>query len=414
MDRLFRIQDVIPSGVSPDLPPERAPFWLDAQDVIFKDGGVSPYPGYQRLLTNTQVSPVVGILEATVAGVPTLFWGSKSDLFRYDATNGVSNPGTGYTGIEDQTSSQFATAWSLVRWGEWTIGTNGVNAPQIRKVTSFGALSGVTFNTAEIFIRYRDFLLALNTNNMDDGFEWCKAGDPETWTPALGNNAGNLRIRDLGSPIRAGLLCGGNVLAYGDSRAAAINFVNAPFYFGARPVLEGIGAFSKRSVCQVGNLNFGICKRGVFRTDGVSFDWIDRPSPTNPNRAIHSHIFSDINVEQTSKVVVWHNRALQLILISYPSASSLYNDKCVAYDYIWDLWIPSLSRVPNAGSDEGVFNFPIVGFRDGGISIQDTENTLPGNEGSPLDLTAKATLTCGYGEGGYGCGGYGGEIDVTG
>lgn len=406
IQQLGRFQQELLGGLTPDLPSKDSAFFVDGSNVLYSDGGVQPFPAQFRLVDKLAVAPVMGMLECVRAGARELFWGTPSALYRYIEGSGLSSVGSGYTGLVDQAGVVQPSLWSIESWGSWVLATNGKDAPQIFKTTSFGNLAGTTFTTAEIFLRYKAYMLAINTSNSGNAVEWCDYDDPETWTPAATNHARGLYLRDMDSPIKAAKVLGSNIVVYSLGMARILTWTDMPNFFGAFPGAVGIGAVGKHAVVDVAGIHYGFGPLGIWKSDGLQYQYIDVP-------AVHDAIYDDLNKDQVAKVVAWHDRLHGLVVFFYPGLGSTINNKAYAYNYKYKHWMPP-GFARSAATNLDVFKFPIFGTSTGDILYMDIVGTDVATPGAPLALAYTAKLTMGLGEGGIGHLGLGGVVNVSG
>ncbi len=433
------------SGLHPSLPHDRVPLWADGLNVTFNEQAVQPFPGQFSIFSKLDSSPVKGMYEVQVEGEKILYWGSCQKLFRYVESKGVPEEITGtavltdnlYDGVFAETATQKVTQWSFERWGRWMLATNGVNTPQIYvpptpvtgapgEYTDLLEQPGATalpFDTAEIFRAIGPHMLALNLRRngvktgdtysiVDDesnGYAWSGFDDVELWTPAASNQAGENIIRDMKTEIVAAVPLGRGIGVYGRAGLWLIDFVGAPFFFGHQHLLSGIGALSKHSVVPVGRMHYGMGQFGIFRTDGLQFEYIDQP-------AVHDFIYelNKLNRNQLSHVSHLHDPLTSTIIWFYPAEDdSVENTNAIAYNYKNKTWsIPNFIRT--ASAEGSVFNRPLSADKFGNIYVQGVEGTAPSGAIAPLLLEAEADLALGWGEGGWGELGWGGELSMEG
>ena len=415
-ERLARLSsDQFQRGLTPDLKFDTAPLFVEGENVIFTDGAVIPLRNQSSLVVNTSASPVRGITEHRLDGRDTAYWGTLDKLWRYDAVNGLDDRSKagGYTGLENQTATQIATQWSFVSWSGSIdmIATNGVDKIQIDKGADFVDIGGTPPDTAEIILPFRTFVIAFNTATGGNHIRWCDDDAPEDWVETGTNASRNLIVEDLPSDIRAAVRLGPSIAFYSDSTMHELVWRSAPFYFLERPLRPKVGAVGKASVVSVGDLNYGFSNRGIFMTDGTSYEFIDR-------YAVRDAVFNDLNRTQISKVVAWHNRIDDLVGFFYPTATSSNNNRAVLYsrkDKNWTIW--AIGR--EAASDLGVFDGGLLGTPTGQVFLYGAaeDPSLGGDSGEPLVNTATALLECpvgGLGAGGAGHGFAGGILSIDG
>jgi hypothetical protein len=79
---------------------------------------------------------------------------------------------------------------------------------------------------------------------------------------------------------------------------------------------------------------------------------------------VGDYVFSNMNIQQSSKVYAVHNSSFGEVWWFYPSAASTEVDSYVSYNYREDHWaIGSLART--CGTDRGVFTNPLMVSPDG-------------------------------------------------
>lgn len=354
---------LIASGIFPDMHQQSAPFWDTGKNAYFREGKVGPLPPWTAVDTLSSTPVITGMkeLDNRVASANGLVVGTRTKLFLWTSGSAVEK-GSGYAGNADQSATVVASRWSFEQWGSWIIATDGVAVPQIYKGSTFGALGGVNFTTAEIFIKWRSFLLAFNTSVSATGFKWCSDDDPETWTPSGANSAGSQNVRDVSGPITAASYLGENVVFFGADSMHAVQWVEAPNYFGHKRLLKGIGAWSKNAVQPLGDGRLiGYGPRGVWTTDGTRIDYVDSPS-------VRKFMTDKLNQAQASKVVLSYDLQTHLVSIFFPVTGSGSNEctEGVVYNLESKQWSP-LDFGRSAATDGAIFNYTFTGTSAGVI-----------------------------------------------
>lgn len=394
------------SGLFPDLTGVTAPLFVDGRNIHFRGGAVTPMPGQVPLFTRPQVDKVTGLHSQVMSGTKTVVFGYLDALYKWDNTNGLSAAlGSGYTGILKETGSQKATFWSLEAWGNWVLASNGQDDIQIYKGTSFADLTGTPPGTAEILVRRSPFMMALNTDTEPSGYQWCDADDVEDWVPGGASAAGAKVIRDMGSPLIAAREFREEIAAFGEDSMHLIYFIRgSSFYFGDRKLLSGIGAVGKNAVVPAGSRIYGWGTRGIWVTDGNSFDYLD-------TIAIKEFLYSEVDQEQMSQITAYHDQAWKHIVFFFPQKDNEgVNNMFVAFNYLEKNW--TIGDFGRTIADRGaVFDQALLGGTQGSIFAQNNEIIVPQNYGQGfISTSASATLgSFSYGRLGYGAGGYGGN-----
>lgn len=322
-------KELITSGISISEHPRVAPLWVNGRNVEFNDGKVRKQKGWTAPFTKPAAAPVRGINQLVKAGVQTLYWGDQSALYKWNSAT-VTTEGTGYTMPLNQTSVAKAGFWSLVPWGTWMAATNGTNGMLVDKqdTNGFVAMGGTPPTTAEIIIKKGIQLVALNTDLGGTWIEWCADDDLDDWTTG---NAGNLNIRDLDSEIKAATALADRIAVYSENTMAILSYPISGFIFGAKLVIEGIGAVSKAAVVTRGNLNYGISSNGVWKTDGVSFEYIDSPR-------VKKWFLDNVNVDQITKINGVLHEGINCIEWSIPTGTSFEPNVGLFYNFKTNSW----------------------------------------------------------------------------
>lgn len=376
---------LVGSGIFPDMHQQSAPLWATGRNAFFREGKVGPFPGYTALATVLPGSPVItGMKEVdtrpfTVNGV---ILGQATKLFKWTITGGMTQlTATGLSKNTDQSSSVIASRWSFEQWGSWILATNGVSPVKIYKGSSFASLSGTNFTTAEVLLRWRTFMFVFNLSTGKNDLKWCSDDNVELWTPAASNSAGGTTVRDVGGLISAATWLGNNVVFFGNDSMHAVNFVQAPNYFGVQRLLRGLGAWGKLSVAALGDGRLVGCgPRGVWTTDGTRIDYIDPP-------AVRSYIQRNLNQDQSSKVVVSYDLHSRCVFVYFPINSSGSNEPTggVCFNTESKQWT-RVDFARSAVTDGAIFNYTISGTTGGSLRKSNPTGTF-----EPITLETKFT-----------------------
>ncbi len=362
-------KELITSGLSVSEHVLNAPLWVDGRNVEFNDGKVRKQKGWTAPFTKPGSAPVRGINQLVKAGVQTLYWGDQAKLYKWNSTT-VSTEGTGYTMPLDQSSTVKAGFWSLVPWGTWMAATNGTNGMLVDKQdgSGFVAMGGTPPATAEIILKKGVQLVAFNTDLGGTYMEWCDDDDLDEWVTG---NAGNLNIRDLDSEIKAATEIGDRIAVYSENTMALVSYPLSGFIFGAKFAIKGIGAVSKAAVVTRGNLNYGISSNGVWKTDGVSFEYIDTPR-------VKKWLLDNANWDQITKVNGVLHEAIGCIEWSIPIGTSTEPNRGLFYNFITDSWgfrdYGRTSQMPR-----GVFDKPYAADVNGNVYQHETGANADGS-----------------------------------
>lgn len=367
------------SGLWPSVHRSQIPLWETGENVDFFLTGPGKIQGYSSPASPTASGlPIRGMGQLTRSDkTQHLFFGDSASLYRWPGSGVILEEGTLYTGIEDATVTQDATAWSFKDFGDWMIATNGVDTIQVNKGSSFVDLGGVSgaFDTAEIVTALNEHIIVFNTDNSPYEARWAAAGNPELWVPATTNTAGFLPIREARSPIKAAVPLQEAIAVYTKESLFLMEYVgSASFRFRIRHAINGIGAVSKHSVVSVGSFNYGLGTGGFWFTDGNSFKYIDEP-------AIRDYWRDNLASGQVSKVNAYHNEDEKKIVWYFPTTDE--PDAGVAFNYLRNTWtILGFGRT--ASVERNALTDPHSADNTGAL-YQDNDTDDAG--GSPLTAT---------------------------
>lgn len=382
MPRLARFKEELALGLTPSLHELDAPFWVDGRNVVFRGGKVQKMKGWVEPLNPSDLDPPRGMYQyRDTDGMQYLFWGDQTNIWRWN-TSAITVSGAGYTGYTNETSLHDASVWSFTNWGRWILATNNKDTPQILKFTDvtplFAAMGGLTFSTAKIFLSRGPHILAFNTSNGPNWIEWADADDPELWSPASNNSAGNIVVHDLESEIKAAVPLGDRIAVYGTDSMALVSYLGSPFYFGVQPAINGIGAISQQAVVSVGRRNFGLGQQGFWVADGAQFNYIDDP-------AIREYVKERINLNQKSKVCAYHDEYANQVIWYYPEGANTEPSEGVGFDYIRNVW-SIYDHGRTSAIERQVFSYPLALTSGGRVLAHAT-----GDDANTSPITAYAT-----------------------
>lgn len=400
---LGEITEALGTGLFPSRPGRKPTFWKDGRNVNFEFGVAKSALGQYTMFTPEQAGIVTGIQASVIGGVPTVFYATTSKLWRWDESNGledISKSG-GYAGASTD-------LWSFGRWGSHIVASNGTDAVQYYQNTGDAAdLSGVPFTYAKVIYTTDQYMLAFNTSLGGNWLGWSDLDDITDWTAVAANDAGSKFMRNIDSDIVAVKKLGDSIIAYTFNEMFEVAYIGRPFIFGTQFLLEGFGPVGKKAVAAVGRRHFGFGRRGIWVTDGVSFDFIQSP-------AVFDFVYKDADTRYDKTkgdlVIAWHDQLQNQVVFYYPKESgSGYNDIGIAFNYDNNTWtIYDYGR--SAVDDSGVFPFAITGDRLGNIYQQGiTEAVVTTGDTGVVELTTETALVeTGLGVGGLGEGGIGG------
>lgn len=359
----------INTGVFPSAE-DTAGGWANARNAWFKDLHIEHMPGQQKLVSflNRQAKAMA---QAYVGGNQRLFYEDGGAIWYQQNATGAA--------ILIGTLSTVSNSFWLEPYGDWLIASDNISQLKLWKNTgTFIDIATGQFTTAKIVKKLAQHVIAYSTNIFPNGFHWCTASDPTDWTPTTTNSARNLPIRNLDSDIIAVADLNGGHAVYSRAYMLQVSYLGASDWFGtpASP-LGGIGAESRYSVVSLGRFNWGLCRGGIFLTDGQSFQYVDRP-------AVDRWIQEQIDWTRAGEIVGYFDERLLLVLWSVPTFGG--TKSVIAVDPKDRTLLTDKSKRPFsfAVGDYGsalhreVLDYPIVAKADGvyftsvaGLTMQD-------------------------------------------
>lgn len=387
--------ELVDTGLFPDQPGENAPLWATGQNVTFIPGYARPSFGTEIVGELTQPGSVTGFGVCRIAGTPTGFAGNKNQVVKFTDPDSIWSPtvvGSSYTG-DDQ------DIWVFAAWDDWMIFTNGVDHVQISKAGAAAANldTDSQFTTAKAVLEAGEFVFAFNTDsgNGNDSW-WCNKGNPEVWQAAASNIAGDIELRTSTSEITCAKLLREVPFYYTQISQHRLNFVGAPDVWQTEKTANEVGACGPAAVVEVGAFHYGFGKQGIWRSDGVSATYIDVGF-------IHDYIFDDLGEDYLNGVVAFNADNDDSVIFSFPTSSSTYNNRSVAFHLVKQTWT-ILGYGITAGLPAGSFSNDLVGMHTGviqkiGLPTAAVQTAAFGYGGENVDSSLD---DYGYGEGGYG------------
>ena len=403
----------IQTDFAPDLKGRTAPLWVDGQNMVMVDGKLRPIPGQKLFPTGESFGAIIGLVSARVGDINSVFWGTPERLYRWTASGGVAQEGSGYTGMENAAGQSPATLWSFERWGSWMVASNGIDKIQVWKTATGDfaqlATSGVPPTRAGIVISRTPHLVALNTNKGGSYAEWSAEDNIEDFVVGVGKSAGNLLIREAKTDIIAARRLGAEIVFYTENSQHLLYYGGAPFRFRHQQLNGGFGCCGKQALVEINGEHYGMDTRQVWKSNGTPGGWKDISTGR-----VKEWIFGDFNKAQKSKVVIQPVPAWGFLAIYFPSASSTRNDRCAIYDYIRDRWLFPATFARSAADQEPQLDYLLSGNVNGFL-FDWSELDAPSSISSPglLSLPTQSTFFLGWGYGGWGLFPWGGATMVA-
>lgn len=327
----------ISGGIFPSLAPNQAALWRTGDNLVFGDGRAEKFPGF-TVEGSSPTGNILAMSQAYAEGIRRVYFASQAYVYKDEY------------GVRSQLGSGFGGTgyWSLCPFGLHLLATNDYDVPQIwTNSGSMRAMANVRRSRFRLMKKWQNHVLGFYGQSVD----WTSVSSEEDWVPTPENSAGDLFFRDLDSDVFAACELGQNFGIYSADSLMLMQYLGAPLYFGCPGArINGIGAVSDSSVVPVGNRNFGLCRKGFFVTDGISFTYIGTP-------AVNRQLRDRIDWDQSRTVFGVHYELKETVVWWFKNLSGHYEG--LAFNYKNSAWAP-LSFEVRAGNEQQVFDYPLV------------------------------------------------------
>jgi hypothetical protein len=199
------------------------------------------------------------------------------------------------------------------------------------------------------------FTIVFGTNDYGDTeldpmlIRWSDQESLTTWTPAITNQAGSLRLSH-GSEIVTALQVRQEILVWTDSSLYSLQYLGAPYVWGSQLLMDNVSIVSQNAVSLASGVTYWMGLDKFYRYDG-------RVQTLRCD--LRQYIFQDINRDQFGQVFSGTNEGFNEVWWFYCSASSSDIDKYVVYNYSEDIWYYG-TMARTAWSDSALNGYPIA------------------------------------------------------
>lgn len=276
-----------------------------------------------------------------------------------------------------------ATTWSLDTWGEFLLACASKDGKiyewDLNTANDGVALANAPVSNKGVLVTAERFVFALGAGGNARKVAWSDQEDNTMWTPAITNQAGDIELETVGSIVAGKRLRGVNLI-FTDVDVHTAQYQGAPFVYGFERIATGCGLISAQAVAAVESVAYWWSPAGFFTYDGFV-----RPLKCD----VLDYVANNVSQAQRSKVYAVANNQFGEVWWFYPSASSNEVDSYVAYNYREGHWtIGSLGRT--AGTDRGVFNYPLMVSSDGYVYEHEVgvsyDGSTPYAQSGPIEL----------------------------
>ena len=180
---------------------------------------------------------------------------------------------------------------------------------------------------------------------------WSDQEQFNTWTPAITNQAGGLRL-SAGSSIVTARQNRQEILVWTNSALYSMQYQGPPFVWGFQIMGENTSIAGPNAATVSAGVAYWMGVDKFYRYDGRM-----QPLPCSVQR----YVFNNINSEQLDQVVAGTCEEFHEIWWNYPSAGSNTNDRYVIFNYLDGTWYYGTMQ-RTAWLDSSLQGRPIAAF----------------------------------------------------
>jgi hypothetical protein len=203
------------------------------------------------------------------------------------------------------------------------------------------------------------FVLVFGTNDYGADYidpmliRWSDQEDPYTWTPAITNQAGSLKLSH-GSSIVTAIQSRQEIVVFTDSSLYSLQYVGPPYVWTAQLIADNISIVGPNAAVIASGAVYWMAVDKFYKYDG-------RVQTLNCD--LRRYVFGDFNVLQTQQVYASTNEGFNEIWWFYCSENANQSDRYVVYNYLEDVWYyGTMGR--SAWLDSGLLPLPIAATYD--------------------------------------------------
>jgi hypothetical protein len=203
------------------------------------------------------------------------------------------------------------------------------------------------------------FVLVFGTNDYGADYidpmliRWSDQEDPYTWTPAITNQAGSLKLSH-GSSIVTAVQSRQEIVVFTDASLYSLQYVGPPFVWTAQLIADNISIVGPNAAVIASGAVYWMAVDKFYKYDG-------RVQTLNCD--LRRYVFGDFNVLQTQQVYASTNEGFNEIWWFYCSENANQSDRYVVYNYLEDVWYyGTMGR--SAWLDSGLLPLPIAATYD--------------------------------------------------
>jgi hypothetical protein len=259
----------------------------------------------------------------------------------------------------------------LQLWSQFNFGEDLIFGPRGGGVYYWDASAGVTVRGVNLTVSgdadtplfqnhllvsdASRFVIVFGTNDYGAStidpmlIRWSEQEDPFTWTPAITNQAGSVRLSH-GSEIVTAIQTRQEIVTFTDQALYSLQYLGPPFVWGTQLLGDNISIMGPSAVALAS---------GVVYWMGVDKFYMYDGRVQTLNCDLRRYVFGDFNQDQAAQVFAGTNEGFNEVWWFYCSAGSTVVDKYVIYNYLEKIWYyGTMGRT--AWLDTGLQPYPIA------------------------------------------------------
>jgi hypothetical protein len=259
----------------------------------------------------------------------------------------------------------------LQLWSQFNFGEDLIFGPRGGGVYYWDASAGVTVRGVNLTVSgdadtplfqnhllvsdASRFVIVFGTNDYGASttdpmlIRWSEQEDPFTWTPAITNQAGSVRLSH-GSEIVTAIQTRQEIITFTDQALYSLQYLGPPFVWGTQLLGDNISIMGPSAVALAS---------GVVYWMGVDKFYMYDGRVQTLNCDLRRYVFGDFNQDQAAQVFAGTNEGFNEVWWFYCSAGSTVVDKYVIYNYLEKIWYyGTMGRT--AWLDTGLQPYPIA------------------------------------------------------
>jgi len=154
---------------------------------------------------------------------------------------------------------------------------------------------------------------------------------PGSWTPSASNQAGDTQLAQTPGRVQCMVPLRGSYAFYKTSSMYLADFVEGNFVYVFRLALSQCGAFTRKSVADLGGRHFVVTDGDIVLTDGVNVQSI-------ADDRVRLYLFGQVSQENFEMLSVVYHQATSQVWVYFPSSGSSLCDLALILDLTKNAW----------------------------------------------------------------------------